>query len=96
MSKEEIFQELKEIMFDLCASEDVTEESNLYDDLQLDSLDVVEIIMESEKRFEISIKDEDILDSPLHQLTAGKLANVIECAISLKTIKSNKESCKIY
>jgi acyl carrier protein len=38
---------------------DVTMESNFTNDLGADSLDTVELIMEFEKEFEISIPDED-------------------------------------
>lgn len=38
---------------------DVTLESNFTNDLGADSLDTVELIMEFEKEFEISIPDED-------------------------------------
>jgi acyl carrier protein len=81
MTKEKTFKHLKKIMFDLCECEDVTGKSTFYDDLGLDSLDVVEIIMEVEKRFEILIPDEDILD---WDLTVGQFVEVIESAL-LKT-----------
>ena len=39
--------------------EEVARESNFVDDLKADSLDVVELVMEFEDEFEISIPDED-------------------------------------
>lgn len=37
---------------------DITDESNIYNDLGADSLDCVEIVMEVEKEFNITIPDE--------------------------------------
>ncbi|HLR33403.1 MAG TPA: acyl carrier protein [Fodinibius sp.] len=39
--------------------EEVTQEANFTNDLGADSLDTVELIMEFEKEFDISIPDED-------------------------------------
>ncbi len=39
--------------------EDITLESNLYDDLQADSLDLAEMMMALEEEFDIEIPDDD-------------------------------------
>ncbi|MBT4868377.1 MAG: acyl carrier protein [Planctomycetaceae bacterium] len=39
--------------------EEVTRESNFVDDLKADSLDVVELVMEFEDEFEVTIPDDD-------------------------------------
>lgn len=39
--------------------EEVTKESSFVDDLKADSLDVVELVMEFEDEFEVTIPDED-------------------------------------
>ena len=39
--------------------ESITEQTNIQEDLSADSLDIVEIIMELEETFDISISDED-------------------------------------
>lgn len=39
--------------------EEVTKESSFIDDLKADSLDVVELVMEFEDEFEVTIPDED-------------------------------------
>lgn len=39
--------------------EEVTRESSFVDDLKADSLDVVELVMEFEDEFEVTIPDED-------------------------------------
>ena len=41
--------------------ESITEQTNLQEDLSADSLDIVEIIMELEETFGISISDEDAM-----------------------------------
>ena len=43
--------------------EDVKDEALLYDHLGIDSLDAVEIILEIEKEFDVSIPDEDVFQA---------------------------------
>ena len=54
------FQKLQEIIVDVLnvSAEDVTMETTFVDDLGADSLDTVELIMELEKEFNISIPDD--------------------------------------
>jgi len=40
--------------------EDINEQSSFSDDLDIDSLDQIEIAMEAEKRFDIRLPDEEI------------------------------------
>ena len=56
----EIFEKVKEITVDqLGVSEDaVTMEASFIDDLEADSLDIVELIMAFEEEFNIEIPDE--------------------------------------
>ncbi|MEM8526191.1 MAG: acyl carrier protein [Bacteroidota bacterium] len=57
--------EIKDKVIDIVAQklgvgkDEVSPESNFIDDLGADSLDTVELIMELEKEFDISIPDED-------------------------------------
>jgi acyl carrier protein len=62
MKKEEIFEKVKFSFEDYIGLDEdlIVNEANLKDDLGLDSLDVVELIMEYEKEFNISVPDEDI------------------------------------
>lgn len=66
MDKQQIVTELKELVKPHLEYQDdsvidgMTAETNLLDELGLDSVDLVEIIMDIEETFEISIKDEDI------------------------------------
>ena len=57
----EIFEKVKEITVDqLGVSEDaVTMEASFIDDLEADSLDIVELMMALEEEFDIEIPDED-------------------------------------
>lgn len=61
MQYEEIAKKVKAIIVDKLGVEEseVTETANFTNDLGADSLDTVELIMEFEKAFEISIPDED-------------------------------------
>lgn len=60
MSEEEIFQTLKEIIVEQLGVEEekITLESTFADDLGADSLDVVELVMAIEERFEVEISDD--------------------------------------
>ena len=55
------FSEIKEIIVDLLGADEdkVTLEANFRDDLEADSLDLVELIMAFEDKFGAEISDED-------------------------------------
>ncbi len=57
---ETIFNKLKDIIVEQLAvdAEDVTMEASFIEDLNADSLDLVELIMEIEEKFEIQVPDE--------------------------------------
>lgn len=61
MNKTEILEKVSAIITDkMCEKpENVKSEANLKDDLGMDSLDVVELVMEVEKEFKISISDNE-------------------------------------
>lgn len=61
MSRDEIFAKVKETIVDqLGANEDeITLGSNFRDDLEADSLDLVELIMAFEEEFNVEISDEE-------------------------------------
>ena len=56
-----VFEKVRDILVDQLDVEEekVTMDASITDDLGADSLDTVELIMEFEKEFEISIPDED-------------------------------------
>lgn len=58
--------------------EQINAESRLIEDLQADSLDIVELIMGLEERYDIEIPDEDL---PKLQ-TVGSIAKYIEAKLS--------------
>jgi acyl carrier protein len=61
MSQESIFESVKNILVEQLGVDagDVAMESNFIDDLNADSLDIVELIMAMEQEFGISIPDEE-------------------------------------
>ncbi|MBR3566127.1 MAG: acyl carrier protein [Paludibacteraceae bacterium] len=61
MTREEITAKVRAIIVDKLgvSAEEVTENATFAGDLNADSLDTVELIMEFEKEFGISIPDED-------------------------------------
>ena len=79
----EIASKVKSIIVDKLGVEEseVTNEASFTNDLGADSLDTVELIMEFEKKFEISIPDDQ----------AEKIATVGD-AISYIEANSNKEA----
>ena len=60
-SREEIFERVKDVLTERLGVEEaeVTESASFQDDLAADSLDLVELIMELEEQFGITISDED-------------------------------------
>ena len=60
-SREEVYERVKEVLSEqLGVDEDnITEEASFQEDLEADSLDLVELIMELEDQFGIKISDED-------------------------------------
>ncbi len=76
MTQQEIFKEVQDILVDQLGvePEEVTMDANFIDDLNADSLDIVELIMTLEQEFEVSIPDED----------AEKISNVADVVNYIK------------
>jgi len=62
MTKEELIDRVRELIAEKLSLEveDITEESDLVEDLDADSLDLVDLIMAVEDEFGVSIADEDV------------------------------------
>ena len=60
-SRAEVFNRVKEVLSDQLGIEEdeITEEASFQEDLDADSLDLVELIMELEDQFGIMISDDD-------------------------------------
>ena len=60
-SREEIYEQIKGVLVEQLGAEEseITEEASFQEDLDADSLDLVEMIMELEDQFGIKISDED-------------------------------------
>jgi acyl carrier protein len=60
-SREEVAERVKEVLVDQLGVDEseVTEDASFQEDLNADSLDLVELIMELEDRFDIKISDEE-------------------------------------
>ncbi len=60
-SREEVYERVKEVLSEQLGVEeaDINDEASFQEDLEADSLDLVELIMELEDQFGIKISDED-------------------------------------
>ena len=60
-TREEVFERVKEVLTEQLGVDEneVTEEASFQEDLDADSLDLVELIMELDDQFGIKISDED-------------------------------------
>jgi acyl carrier protein len=60
-SREEVYERVKEVLGEQLGvdQDEINEDAKFQDDLDADSLDLVELIMELEDQFNIKISDED-------------------------------------
>jgi acyl carrier protein len=60
-TREEVYDRVKEVLVDKLGVDEneITEEAAFQEDLDADSLDLVELIMELEEQFSIKISDEE-------------------------------------
>jgi acyl carrier protein len=60
-SRDEVYERVKEVLAEQLGVDEneITEEASFQEDLDADSLDLVELIMELEDQFGIKISDED-------------------------------------
>jgi len=64
MTRDQIFAEIKEFLLDALplTEERITMEARFQEDLEADSLDLVELIMTLEEKYGIKIKDEEAVE----------------------------------
>lgn len=64
MARQDVVIALKEVLVDKLQVEadTVTEDANLFDDLGLDSIDLMTVVMAIEERFDIEVPDEELED----------------------------------
>ena len=60
-SREEVYEQVKDVLTEQLGVEenDINDEASFQEDLEADSLDLVELIMELEDQFGLKIPDED-------------------------------------
>ena len=95
MDRAEAFVILKEAAVEVLAvdSSAVTEEARFKEDLDADSLDLVEFVMALEERFDISVPEEDLegIETVGQALTKNVLVTGIrDGAIDIRTPKGKK------
>jgi acyl carrier protein len=64
MAREEILNALKEVLVDKLKveSDTITDDANLFEDLGLDSIDLMTVVMAVEEKFNIEVSDEELED----------------------------------
>ena len=72
MTKEEIFDQVKRELEFIYGAEEVTNNTNFSDDLDMDSLDMQELILDIEDRYNVNV--DEFNDKPL---TVGDLVEEI-------------------
>jgi acyl carrier protein len=78
LSERTIESKVRDILADVLMTDkkNIRREKTLVDDLGADSIDFVEVVMELEKTFDITIKDDEAVQ--LYELTVGDLYKFVE------------------
>jgi len=71
----EVNNQVIEILKEKLGVDEINSDDHLIEDIGADSLDIVELVMEIEKEFDISIKDDEIDDN---FTTVGHLVDFIQ------------------
>jgi acyl carrier protein len=82
MTREELLRTLQEIGAEILGVDAaaITETAQFKDDLEADSLDLVEVVMALEERLDIAIPEEDLADIT----TVGQALDVVEGRIAAR------------
>ena len=84
MTGEDVRQAIISILVDIAPDEDVSainDEDNLRDQIDLDSMDFLDIVMELRKRFNIEVPEKDY----------GQLATMASCATYLQPLLKDRQ-----
>ncbi|MGQ0679025.1 MAG: acyl carrier protein [Actinomycetota bacterium] len=75
MTRQDVVEALKEVLVDRLKVEadTITEDANLFEDLGLDSIDLMTVVMAVEERFSIEVSDEELEDVT----TLGQAADLL-------------------
>jgi acyl carrier protein len=79
IAREEIFEKMHKFNYinNIEVIDDVKEDSNLSSDLAMDPLDLLEVLMDIEKKIGIRISDDVFGDKPVDELTVGIFADML-------------------
>jgi acyl carrier protein len=82
MERDEALAALREVAVEVLSveSDAVTEEARFKEDLDADSLDLVELVMGLEERFDISVPEEDLEDVA----TVGQAVDLVMAKVAAK------------
>lgn len=77
--RDEVLSVLKEVLVDRLKvdSDTITEEANLFEDLGLDSIDLMTVVMAVEERFSIEVSDDELEDVT----TLGQAADLLSTKV---------------
>lgn len=79
MAREQVLDALKEVLIDRLKVDagTITEQANLFEDLGLDSIDLMTVVMAVEERFSIEVSDEELEDVT----TLGQAADLLSAKV---------------
>lgn len=80
VTKEEVFEKIKNVLVEEfeVEEEDVTYEANLFKDLEMDSLDAIDLMVTLDKELEVEIKTEEMKNL----ITVDDVCNFVVAASS--------------
>ncbi|MEX2587696.1 MAG: acyl carrier protein [Actinomycetota bacterium] len=79
MARQDVVTALKEVLVEKLQVEadTITEDANLFDDLGLDSIDLMTVVMAIEERFNIEVPDDELEDVT----TIGQAADLLAAKV---------------
>jgi len=82
MDRDSVFETVRDLILDITGDEEITEESSLMDDLNIDSVDMAELVLASEEEFDLVLPEQkDARDALMEEVgaleTVGDLVDYI-------------------